>query len=131
MKYYKDTNGEVFAFEADGSQDYLIDPSLVLMTQAEVNLHLNPPKTPAQLAEEAKIARELAVSQIKVTTTSGKSFNGDETSQTRMARAVASSIAGETTSWILADNTVATVTHEELKEALRLAGQAQTAIWIA
>jgi len=113
MKYYKDTNGEVFAYEADGSQDYLIDPSLVLMTQAEVNLHLNPPKTPSQLAEEAKIARDLKVSQIKVTTTSGKTFNGDKTS------------------WILADNTVKTVTHEELKEALHLAGQAQTALWIA
>ena len=84
----------------------------------------------ATMKKEAKAARDLKVSQIKVTTTSGKTFNGDEVSQGRMARAIASSIAGETTTWVLADNTVATVTHNELKEALRLAGQAQTALWV-
>lgn len=52
MKYYKENN-EVFAYELDGSQDYLIG-NKVLMTDEEVELHLNPPKTEEQLALEAE-----------------------------------------------------------------------------
>lgn len=39
MKYYKLDN-QVFAFEADGSQDDYIKPNMVLMTKAEVDEHL-------------------------------------------------------------------------------------------
>lgn len=39
MKYYK-KDGEVFAFEADGSQDNFIADEMVLMTQAQVDEHL-------------------------------------------------------------------------------------------
>ena len=39
MKYYKLVN-QVFAFEADGSQDDYIKPNMVLMTKAEVDEHL-------------------------------------------------------------------------------------------
>lgn len=35
----------------------------------------------------------------------------------------------ETVQWVLADNTIAQVTRVQLKQALRLAGEAQTAIW--
>lgn len=44
MKYYRDQKtGEVFAYEADGSQDEYIKPNLSPMTDAEVQAHLNPP----------------------------------------------------------------------------------------
>ncbi|MGP5893650.1 hypothetical protein ACTXY8_22690 [Pseudomonas aeruginosa] len=43
MKYFKSENGEVYAYEADGSQDEYIKPGLVSMTEAEVQAHLNPP----------------------------------------------------------------------------------------
>lgn len=44
MKYYKDTEtGEVYAYEADGSQDEFIKHGLELMTQEEIHAHLNPP----------------------------------------------------------------------------------------
>lgn len=44
MNYFKDKNtGEVYAYEADGSQDEYIKPSLSRMTDAEVQAHLNPP----------------------------------------------------------------------------------------
>lgn len=79
---------------------------------------------------QAKVERDLLVSKIIVTTTSGKDFDGDETSQGRMARAVTSSEIGDTTMWILANNVPTFVTHGELKEALRLAGEAQTDIWM-
>lgn len=34
MKYYRDTTGNVFAFEADGSQDGFIPPHLTKITEA-------------------------------------------------------------------------------------------------
>lgn len=46
MKYYKDINNQVYAFEVDGSQDDFIKPNLVLMTEQEVDEFLNAPETP-------------------------------------------------------------------------------------
>lgn len=89
--------------------------------------------TDAAAHEQKKATREEAVSRIRVTTASGKAFDGDETSQTRMARAVvALQAAGQAeTLWVLADNTPATVTLDELAEALALAGAEQTRLWVA
>lgn len=43
-KYYRNPEtGEVYAYEADGSQDEYIKPSLSRMADAEVQAHLNPP----------------------------------------------------------------------------------------
>lgn len=80
-----------------------------------------PPKTKQQL-----------VSEIVVTTTTGKVFDGDELSQDRMLRALSiADLNGQTeTQWKMADNSVQTVTREELKEALTLAGLAMGEIWI-
>ena len=44
MKYYK-KDSQVFAFEADGSQDDYITDDMVLMTDAEVEAHLQPAPT--------------------------------------------------------------------------------------
>jgi len=41
MKYYKIDN-QVFAFEADGSQDDYIKPDMVLMTSNDIDRHINP-----------------------------------------------------------------------------------------
>lgn len=54
MKFYKDINNEVFAYEEDGSQDHLIGDK-VLMTIEEVELHINPPKTEEQIIAEKVI----------------------------------------------------------------------------
>jgi len=91
-------------------------------------------KSPAQIAElmvqKAKQQRREQVDAITVTTASGKEFDGNEDAQNRMARAVLGLPDGEVIQWVLADNTVSTaVTKEELLEALRLAGVAQTALW--
>ncbi len=43
MKYFI-LNGEVFAFENDGSQDEYITEDMVRMTSSEVDKHLNPKK---------------------------------------------------------------------------------------
>lgn len=80
--------------------------------------------------QEGKALRQAEVDTIVVTTTSGKAFDGDEQSQDRMSRAINALNPTETTTWVLSDNTPALVSREELQEALRLAGAAQTAIWV-
>jgi hypothetical protein len=78
----------------------------------------------------AKVARAAAVAAIAVTV-GDKTFDGDEQSQTRMARAILGLRAAgvPTIVWTLADNTVTPVTEAELTQALILAGQAQAALW--
>jgi len=79
----------------------------------------------------AKIQRQIAVDAITVTV-NGKVFDGDETSQTRMARAIIGMQATSTPTltWVLSDNTVTEATVTELTEALVLAGQAQSDVWV-
>jgi hypothetical protein len=92
-------------------------------------------KKAAAAAREAwKARRAEAVRNIKVTTTSGRVFDGDEISQARMARAILGlQPAGEgaTVTWVLADNTQVSVTAAELSEALNLAGAEQARLWVA
>ncbi|WP_110644119.1 hypothetical protein [Salinicola sp. CPA57] len=98
--------------------------------------------TPAPTAEELA-ARAIAtkrsafvderaanVAQIKVTTAAGNTFDGDETSQNRMARFVAMADEADTIRWVLADNSVIQANKAELKEALTLAGKAQAQLWV-
>lgn len=100
-----------------------------------------PEPTPEEIAEreaaealaQAKKERAEAVSKLTVTV-DGMVFDADETSQNRMSRVVAGAqalgIAQSTTQvWVLADNTVATPTVAQLAQALKLAGEAQTALW--
>ena len=83
-----------------------------------------------QKITEGKKLRQAEVDAIVVTTESGKQFDGDENSQGRMSRAITALNPLESTVWVLADNNPTEVTREELQEALRLAGAAQTAIWV-
>ena len=96
-----------------------------------------PAKTDEEVAAEelaaAKAERADAVSKITVTV-DDMTFDGDETSQERMARTITAAVAtGEdmtaTTTWVLADNTVAQVSIQQLAQALRAAGEAQTELW--
>lgn len=96
-----------------------------------------PAKTDEELAAEdlaqAKAERADAVSKI-VVTVDGMVFDGDETSQERMSRTITAAVAtGEnmsaTTTWVLADNTVAQVSITQLAQALRAAGEQQTQLW--
>ena len=83
---------------------------------------------------QAKMDRAEAVARITVTV-DGMTFDGDEASQTRMGRTIAAAVAlgadlaEEKRTWVLADNSIAEVTIAQLAEALRLAGDAQTALW--
>lgn len=85
----------------------------------------------AKVREEKKAERARQVAEIKITV-NGKIFDGDETSQERMARAIIGMQAtGQPAiTWVLADNTPTQATLAELTEAMCLAGSAQAAIWV-
>lgn len=87
---------------------------------------------PALLAprQAFKAQRAEAVQNITVTTTAGNTFDGDEVSQGRMARAILALQDGQTVSWVLHDNTVIDATGLELREALALAGAEQARLWV-
>lgn len=88
----------------------------------------------AQELTQAKAERAEAVSKI-IVEVDGMEFDGDEESQTRMGRTIAAAVAlgvdltTEKRTWVLADNAIAEVTIAQLAEALRIAGDAQTALW--
>lgn len=53
MKLFRDReSGEVFAFESDGSQDFLITDAMRPLIAEEVEAHLNPPPTPEQVFQQ-------------------------------------------------------------------------------
>lgn len=98
----------------------------------------------AKALAEAKGDRTAAVSRIIVSverkdkegkTVKVLSFDGDEEAQTRMSRTIVAAQAlgvdlnTETRTWVMSDNSIEQVTIAELAEALRLAGDAQTALW--
>ena len=97
-----------------------------------------PPMTTEEQAQadldSAKATRATKVDALTVTV-DGMVFDADETSQNRMSRVVAGAQAlgvdlnTTTQIWVLADNTVATPTVAQLAHALKLAGEAQTALW--
>jgi len=78
-----------------------------------------------------KAERQSAIDTLTVTI-DGMVFDGDETSQTRMARAIVVMQAASipTISWVLHDNTVATVTVTQLTQALAAAGAEQARLWV-
>lgn len=98
----------------------------------------NNPTPPDAFTEEQKrdawkAEREQLVAAITVTTKQGRTFDGDEISQDRMARAIIGlqvQPEGSTVQWVLADNTVLDVGLADLQEALTLAGLRQTELWV-
>ena len=93
---------------------------------------LTPEEQEAQDLAIAKRERAAKVAAIKVEV-DGMTFDGDESAQSRMARAItAAETAGlESTVWVLADNTVATVTKAQLQQALSKAMLAMAELWTA
>lgn len=84
MKYYKSETGEVFAYEADGSQDTYIKPELVRMTDTDVEAHLNPP-APTANDPRIAIAAERYNREISGITWNGYGIATDRESQQKMS----------------------------------------------
>lgn len=53
--FYKTPDGQVHAFE-DGTQDHLVRPDMQRMSPDQVELHRNPPPTPAQVQAQLTAA---------------------------------------------------------------------------
>lgn len=83
------------------------------------------------LLNQAKAERAASVANLKVTTTAGNSFDADETSQSRMTRAITALGDTDLVDWVLADNTIKAVGKAELLEALKLAAVEINKIWPA
>lgn len=60
MKYYKDTAGNVYAYNAIQAPK----PGLTQMTPEEVSVHLNPPPTLEQLAATARAERDRLIESV-------------------------------------------------------------------
>lgn len=58
MKYYKDENNIIYAYDAYGYQDAFIKEGLVLITRSEAMAILNPPPTHEELIQSAEFERE-------------------------------------------------------------------------
>lgn len=119
-----------FIPEDDDNSDYRA--YLAWLLEGYTPLPMDAPDSEEALAVK-KAERERAVAAITVTTAAGHTFDGDEISQGRMARAIIglqSKPAGATTTWVLANNSVIQVSALELTEALALAGTRQTQLWV-
>ena len=65
MKYYRDeVTGDVYAFESDGSQDSFIGDDLVLMTDEQVEAHVNPPPVREQREAAEREWRDASVNAV-------------------------------------------------------------------
>jgi hypothetical protein len=132
IKYIEKGIGLHEAISLAGHQLYQIGGEWVAddveAVQAIIDSYVDTP----YLRKEWKAARAAVVEAIKVTTRSGHTFDGDEVSQGRMARAILGLqvMPGETVTWVLADNSVIQATAAELSEALAMAGASQAAAWV-
>lgn len=57
MKYYKNSNGEVYAYESEAEREQWGAPDLVEMTAEEIDAHLNPPPAPPPVPEQVSRAQ--------------------------------------------------------------------------
>ncbi|WP_272662324.1 tail fiber assembly protein [Providencia sp. PROV111] len=63
MKYYKDKNNEVYAYESDGSQDAFITDDLALIAEQEALAITNPPPSKEQLIAEAEYQKQALLNE--------------------------------------------------------------------
>lgn len=124
-----DSDAITYLEETQETYDTWVAPFVSQYMQAEASA-----RPEVELAK-AKEERAEAVSKLTVTV-DGMVFDADETSQNRMSRVVSGAQALgvdlETTTqiWVLADNTIAQPTVAQLAQALKLAGQKQSELWV-
>ena len=65
MKYYKNKDGEVYAYETEAERQEWGSPDLVEMTEKEIDEHLNPTPTLEQLARKARAKRDQLIESVR------------------------------------------------------------------
>lgn len=63
MKYYKNRNNEIYAYESDGSQDEFIADDLALISEQEALAITNPPPSKGQLISEAEYQKQALLNE--------------------------------------------------------------------
>ena len=107
-------------FEFDSNYTYKVENGGVVKTERTDEIYLK---------QISKANRAIHVENIEVEY-NGVVYQGDETSQDRMSRAINGLPDDVTTiSWKAKDNSSQELTRLDLKEILFLAGQEQTRIW--
>ena len=108
------------SFEFDSNYTYKVENGEVVKTERTDEIYLK---------QISKANRTILVENIEVEY-NGVVYQGDETSQDRMSRAI-NGLPDDTTtiSWKAKDNSSQELTRLDLKEILFLAGQEQTRIW--
>lgn len=135
--YRKNENGSVMDWSAGKYADDCLETekNIVMAWNGSYYLEDEVPEMPPDVAaakalEEAKEVRANEVAGIKVTV-DGMVFDGDELAQQRLARAImVAEITGmNETRWVMADNTVHTITVEQAKKALSQAMLQMGELW--
>ena len=65
MKYYKNTQGEVYAYETEEERQEWGSVDLVEMTPAEVDAHINPAPSAEQLADTVRAERDRLIESVR------------------------------------------------------------------
>jgi len=131
MKYYKDASGTVFAFEADGSQDWAIPEGLTPITQAEADTLRKPKPSKSQVWELIKAERDRRIQTggYKVGT---KWFHSDTFSRTQqMGLVMMGAGIPANTLWKTMDGTFITMTQALAGQIFTAAGASDIAIFSA
>jgi len=123
-------NGLFVPHTLEDGEEYEIHEDSEWSQVAQVDQSIRDDYESKKTRDEFKQSRTEYVSNITVTTAAGNEFDGDETSQTRMARALVAMDEGDLIPWVLVSNEVISATKAELKEALKLSGEAQSAAWV-
>ena len=114
--------------ESDTPETVVFDDEQFIKRIRPATKARTPEQIAATLRDRFKKLRAAKVANIKVDV-DGMVFDGDETSQQRMARSILVMNDKEQITWILSDNTPAPVTKAQLELALRKAGEVQTELW--
>lgn len=129
MKYFKNTNNEIFAYDDEQiKQGYGKDLTPITEKEKDELLAPTPEEIQQGLYNQWKAERQSKVDNIEVEL-NGIIYQGDETSQTRIARAVSVMEDTDTTMWVAKDNSINELSKADLKYILREAGIKQTLIW--
>lgn len=138
MYYYRKHNdGSVMDWSVEKYADDCLETekNIVQAWDGMYYLEDEVPEVPPDVAAakamaEAKATRATEVAGIKVTV-DGMEFDGDEQAQQRLVRAImVAEITGmNETRWVMADNTVHTITVEQAKKALSQAMLQMGELW--
>ena len=126
FKHYWPTNAPVNAIEVDTNTaknlgDNPDSKAYINGVVVDYKRQFSADDIAAKAKADADHKRISDIDSISVMALQGKKFNGNEAEQARLVAAIVALEPEESIDWVLADETVTSLTREELKEVLKLA----------